>query len=204
MYQFAGVTALANNLRFTLGTTNSSQTPLPIELVSFTARALNKAVELNWQTASEINNDYFTIERSKNGSDWEEIKRVDGAGTSLTVLNYSITDQNPYPGNSYYRLKQTDFDGQFEYFQVRNVRLGRFLGSHFEFYPNPVLDRLTIKGADLEMLGISICNFLGQEVTPNAKLISRNEHGVVVDFSSLLSGVYYIKIGATVNRIIKK
>jgi hypothetical protein len=84
---------------------------LPITLLSFQAEAKEQQVMTNWITATEINNDFFTIERSKDGSFWDKVGDVDGAGDSHTELSYSFIDQRPYTGVSYYRLRQTDFDG---------------------------------------------------------------------------------------------
>jgi hypothetical protein len=88
---------------------------LPIELINFIPHVQDNWVNLKWQTASEINNDYFTIEKSKTASNWIIVTQVNGAGNSSNILSYSTTDQIPYNGISYYRLKQTDFNGQFEY-----------------------------------------------------------------------------------------
>jgi hypothetical protein len=94
--------------------------PLPVELLSFTATANQDKmqVDLEWQTATEINNDYFTVQRSKNGVDFEDVFTKAGAGNSSTVKNYSGVDPSPYLGVSYYRLKQTDFNGSYSYSDV--------------------------------------------------------------------------------------
>lgn len=98
--------------------------PLPVELISFTADAVNnQSVLCRWTTATEINNDYFTVERSQDGMNFEPIGTVDGAGNSTSILQYQHPDHNPYRGISYYRLQQTDFDGQFSYSQSVAVRL---------------------------------------------------------------------------------
>lgn len=89
---------------------------LPIELLAFTAEVRSDVILLNWLTATEINNDYFTIERSADLNSWEQVGMVQGAGTTSMGREYSLTDHFPMPGVSYYRLKQTDFDGTFEYF----------------------------------------------------------------------------------------
>jgi hypothetical protein len=89
---------------------------LPIELVSFDAgKNEEQRVTLTWVTASEINNNFFTIERSKNGFDFVPILNIPGAGNSTSTLHYSIEDENPLEGDNYYRLKQTDYDGAFTY-----------------------------------------------------------------------------------------
>ncbi len=94
---------------------------LPIELISFDARYSDAVVELTWSTASEINNNYFTIERSSDGRNFEVLKNILGAGNSTTINNYSESDLNPLQGWSYYRLKQTDFDDSFTYSEIVSV-----------------------------------------------------------------------------------
>jgi hypothetical protein len=95
---------------------NFNDSPLPIELLSFEARLQGNAVSLQWVTASEINNDYFTIEKSTNLFDWSILGFVDGAGTTNLKQHYNFTDNASIKGVAYYRLKQTDLDGAFEYF----------------------------------------------------------------------------------------
>lgn len=97
-------------------------TPLPIELVSFEANVNDNRIELRWVTATEINNDYFTIEKSLDAKVWEVVIIVAGAGNSNQLLDYFDVDYEPIEGVSYYRLKQTDFDGKFEYFNIVPVK----------------------------------------------------------------------------------
>lgn len=89
---------------------------LPIELLSFTPEIKPDRILLNWTTGTEINNDYFTIERSRDLYGWEVMGFVEGAGNSSVPLSYSFSDMRPLDGLGYYRLKQTDFDGKYEYF----------------------------------------------------------------------------------------
>ncbi len=84
---------------------------LPIELTFFNAKPLGDIVKLSWQTAAEINNDYFTVERSVNGTDFIPVVNVNGAGNSAMAINYDAEDDSPITGTNYYRLRQTDFDG---------------------------------------------------------------------------------------------
>jgi hypothetical protein len=95
--------------------------PLPVKLISFTAALNNKVVEINWSTASEINNNYFTIERSDDGKNFLPLTTVRGAGNSQAMLNYNAMDAQPLPGTSYYRLKQTDFNGATETFGMVSI-----------------------------------------------------------------------------------
>jgi len=92
--------------------------PLPVELISFTGHAEKNYNMLEWITASEINNDYFTLEKSPDGIAFDTLATIDGAGNSNIVLNYSKTDEHPYPHISYYRLKQTDFNGNYKYSRI--------------------------------------------------------------------------------------
>ncbi len=108
------VSGLTNFSDFTLGGAHLVN-PLPIELLSFAATYQNGTVQLRWSTGSEINNNYFTIERSRDAVNAEIIGFVNGAGNSLRTLHYRFIDHKPLGGISYYRLKQTDFDGSFEY-----------------------------------------------------------------------------------------
>ncbi|MDG2450438.1 MAG: LamG domain-containing protein, partial [Saprospiraceae bacterium] len=123
----------------------NSVTPLPIDLVSFTANVNDDRVDLKWLTSTEINNDYFTIERSVDGVLWEEIGVVVGAGNSFTPLDYQFTDQFPIEGSSYYRLKQTDFDNKQQHHQKQEVFQEDYTAVassvfQMELYPNPVQD----------------------------------------------------------------
>lgn len=95
---------------------------LPVTLVSFNAYPQPDRVDLKWVTASEINNDYFTLERSADAINWQKIHKTSGAGNSTQMNYYSWSDREALNGTSYYRLSQTDFDGQTEYFQVVVVR----------------------------------------------------------------------------------
>ena len=181
-----------------------SNLTLPIELVTFSATIThNKRVRLDWETASEKNNDYFTVERTIDGINWEIIKHVDGAGDSSTPLNYSEIDNNPYPGISYYRLKQTDFDGQFSYSKMISINFQEFREARVSVYPNPVNNKLTIQGDKPELEDIQVYDVFGQNVTGFTRQETSFENRVVIDLSRLNVGVYYIKSKTTTNRICK-
>jgi len=202
VYQFAGVTDIADNLRFTLGSINILETPLPIELIDFFAKQVdNKYVQLAWQTASETNNDYFTIERSENGQKWLELKVVEGAGNSSSSLRYSTIDQHPYSGISYYRLKQTDFDGKFEYSKISSVEI-KYIG--IDIYPNPTESQIIITGDKSELEQLKLYNILGQNVTNLIKQFQNGESMMIIDLSSLTEGTYYIKTKTTTNKVYKQ
>ncbi len=129
----------ANNLNITY----SSASPLPIELTSFTGRALEKAIILKWATASELDNDYMAVERSADGIKFEEIGRVKGSGTTQEPQQYSLTDERPLYGINYYRLRQVDFDGAFEYHKIISVAFnGKGANMSVSVFPNPANEML--------------------------------------------------------------
>lgn len=176
---------------------------LPIELLNFEAYYSQNQVQLNWQTASELNNDFFTIERSINGSNWGKLVTVDGAGNSSFLLNYSTIDNNPYSGISYYRLKQTDFNGQFKYSQIRSVNIKSLKDFQIEIYPNPTSNQITIMGNETELESISIYDIRGRDITNLTKKIMDAGTKLVIDLSELNAGTYYIKTKNTNNKVSK-
>tara|TARA_B100000809_G_scaffold263609_1_gene317260 strand:+ start:3760 stop:5139 length:1380 start_codon:yes stop_codon:yes gene_type:complete len=120
---------------------------LPIELISFEANINDDRVDIKWVTASEINNDFFTVERSVDAKKWVEIIEVSGVGNSNSLLEYYETDFEPKEGISYYRLKQTDFDGNFEYFNIVPIRYKKnnTRDGAISLFPNPVNRGETVK-----------------------------------------------------------
>ena len=180
-----------------------TEIPLPIELFMFKAYVQGNYVILEWKTASEINNDYFTIEKSKTANNWIIVTKVNGAGNSSNILSYKAIDQTPYNGITYYRLKQTDFDGKYEY--------SAFISVNFEqnttgviIYPNPINNQITIHANEQELTNIKIYNMLGQDVTNRIKQLSKSDNNVVIDLSNLTSGLYTVKTRTTANKVYKK
>lgn len=116
---------------------------LPIELSSFTGKVKQNTTYLNWSTATEINNDYFSIERSRDGREFSEIGQVKGAGTSYEPQAYAFTDERPLHGQNYYRLRQVDFDGKFSYSPVVIATFGK--ASQMTLSPLPASENLRIQ-----------------------------------------------------------
>lgn len=178
---------------------------LPIELLDFNVAVIsNNEVSLTWVTGSEINNNFFTIERSRDGLDWEFVLNVNGAGTSSEVMEYQSIDKNPYYGDSYYRLKQTDFDGEFEYSMIRHISINRNKDSKVEIYPNPTKDQITIEGDSYELKRISITNLEGQDVQNSIKINKLNNSKAIIDLSQLPKGVYIIETRTSLNKVYKQ
>lgn len=149
LYRFSAVTALVDGARFTLGTTNMAITPLPIELVSFTANSeRNGTVQLDWATASEWDNRYFEVERSDDLSNWSVIGRVEAVGHSNALVEYDAIDELPLRGTNYYRLRQVDLDGTSTTSHVAVVEIAGTSGDPFSLYPNPATEGVFLRCHD--------------------------------------------------------
>ena len=172
---------------------------LPVELTSFAAVTDNRNVTLNWSTATELNNSGFQIERSS-GSEFQSVGFIAGHGTTTEVQNYSFVDQNVVAGNYSYRLKQIDFNGNFEYSDVVEVEvLGVKEFTLGQNYPNPFNPSTSINFslAVDSKVSLRIFDVLGQEVATlvNGQLAAGSQR-VSFDASSLNSGVYFYRIDA--------
>ena len=174
-------------------------TQLPIELIYFNANNNKTNITLNWQTATEDNNDYFTLERSADGVNYEIIGTVLGAGNSSVTLNYSYTDNNPVNGVSYYRLTQTDYNGDFEVFSPVSVS---FLNEgNLEVYPNPAINEFNISMAgSMGRVSINLYSVIGTLVKNN----ETDNNFTTIDISDLPSGYYMMVISANNSKITKK
>jgi hypothetical protein len=158
---FSGIN-FQNGDRFTIGNTDLAK-PLPIELISFTAVAQQAEVKLAWSTASELNNDSFTVQRSQDAEQWQDVIKVKGAINSNERIDYETLDGLPFTGVSYYRLKQTDLDGQYSYSSVRRVEITALF--QLKVYPNPSSGKFTISaGFELQPENIKLYNAIGQEM----------------------------------------
>ncbi len=188
IYEFANITGLADNLRFTLSSINTTQTPLPIDELRFQTSVINKqSVLLDWSTINENNNDYFTIERSKNAVDWENVNNIKSKGNGN--YSYQEIDENPFLGVSYYRLRQTDYDNSIRYSNIQAVRLDNN-NDPITIYPNPTKHSITIKGHQKALANIKIFNTLGQDVSDQISIINNNNKSTRIDLSKLSTGIY--------------
>lgn len=133
-YAISGVTSIAAVTYFSIGYEDQ---PLPIELRSFEARFLNGIVKLDWVTVTETNNAWFTIERSEDGLHFDSLFSLEGAGISMEVKRYHEIDEYPLPGRSYYRLRQTDYDGLYTFSNVVMVYNPNVAETAMTIYPNP-------------------------------------------------------------------
>lgn len=170
--------------------------PLPIELISFQAVHADGMVQLTWATQSETNNDYFTIEKSTDGIHFEELKRVAGAGNSNCLLNYAEVDNNPGTGVCYYRLKQTDYDGMFQYSQVVVVNIDPEVD--ISIYPNPVMinGHINLVGEWDEYANMQILN-------TNGFIMKSAPVNNMYDLTGLPAGIYFLQVNIN-NRILTR
>ncbi len=174
---------------------------LPVKLLSFNAGILsNKQISLDWATATEFNNNYFTIERSINGSNWEAVTVIKGAGNSVNELKYNTIDKTPYAGVSYYRLKQTDIDGKIFYSQVRKIQLQENIGTVITAFPNPTYDKSLIKG-NTELGPIHIFNLLGEDISSRVKIIRKDKMHAEIYLGPLKTGIYIVAANSKVLKI---
>lgn len=160
--------------------------PMPVEFSKFTANQLDKSSILLFSTASETNNDYFTIERSADGRSYDVIGQIKGAGDSNRELSYEFIDENPTPGINYYRIKQTDFDGKYSYSEIRSVRhnLGKITVT-----PRNTDGRLTVF-TDLDHYDLVVINSAGQEVQKFASLSF--DQNIAIE--TLQAGIYFLRL----------
>ena len=166
---------------------------LPVELLEFkaTANSAVKNVDLTWVTASEINNDYFVIERSTDANDWSPLDSVDGAGNSNAVLTYHYPDNNPYSGTSYYRLKQRDFDGTTEYSHIEVVN---FEGLEIiSLFPNPSNGEvsISIKSSATGTLELKAYDSLGKLVSNEVFQVNEGVSNITTQINAA-DGKYFI------------
>ena len=167
----------------------SYSSPLPVELLGFTATKSENSVVMNWSTATEIDNDYFEIERSSDGNKFETVGTVKGAGNSVVTNFYSFVDLQPMPGVNYYRLKQVDFNGNKMYSPMVAVEFNSTNTNMVTLFPNPAANQVFLTGNFKTESHIIIYNTLGQVV----KDLNYNS-GSAIDISELDDGHYILMI----------
>jgi hypothetical protein len=175
---------------FYLGSINPTMTTLPIELSSFAATPANGEIVLNWSTAQEMNSDYFTVQRSADGSTWQDLQQVAAAGNSTTVASYTAYDRSPLAGASYYRLMITNNDGGTTYSVVVSVSLNEQV-SGISVYPNPAVNFINITFSTAGDYTLTLVTETGQILATN---VSENTGNLVWDVSNRIPGIYFIQI----------
>ncbi len=170
---------------------------LPITLSYFKAQLQNDKIHFDWETLNEINNSFFTIEQSSNGLDWIELAKVNGQGNSSKPTSYRYIDNYPVSSRTlYFRLKQTDFDGQFSYSEILLVQNPN---NKILIYPTPANKYINIEGVPNQ--DFKLFNSAGVNVTSSVQ--NTIENGVlIIKTSRLQNGLYFLEIGKQTFRTI--
>lgn len=162
---------------------SAGNTILPVDFISLIAVPMSKTTMVKWATAQESGNEYFAVERSQDGSRFNEIGRVRGNGTSAVAIAYEFEDKNPLEGVTYYRLRQVDFDGTTAFSSVVSVER---VFSGITAFPNPASDRLFVRGANQSSAVVLDLN--GRQV----KQVAQVTDGI--DVSTLRAGTYLLRV----------
>ncbi len=183
---------------FTFGR-NSSAIALPITLVSFQTKIKEGKVDLKWVTMSEKNNDYFTLEKTKDGINYKQIKKIKGAGNFNEIIKYEETDENPYIGISYYRLSQTDFDGQQQFYPLQSVSLEIKNESTISVQPNPINLKeelkIIIASEKNQIAIVSLLDSFGRTCFSNTFQTIENQNTIEITLpDKIIEGIYFLKI----------
>jgi Secretion system C-terminal sorting domain len=171
--------------------------PLPIELISFDAHYNGKETELYWATATELNNDYFTVECSHNGQEFVEILRQPGAGTSLNAHTYTGFDYHPVNGVNYYRLKQTDFNGQYSYSQIVPVNISNAVQSTFgivQALPSEESLNLLISLGNSANLSVEVFDMQGRRLSYQTTTATGTQSSISLSTAGWAAGFYLVKV----------
>ena len=179
---------------------------LPVELLYFTGYVKGTNVILEWATASEENNDYFSIQRSKDGKNFETIGTVDGAGTSNEVIEYLYVDKKPYKGVNYYRLKQTDYDGQESFSDIIKVNVNTDVFEIVDIYPVPAEGSvvITFNSNSEDFVNLTIFDITGKESMSEQYYAYIGFNSVSVKVSDLAKGVYFLHLEKNGERVYTK
>jgi Secretion system C-terminal sorting domain len=160
--------------------------PLPIELISFEAKRIEDQVEIIWTSSVEINNDYYTLERSVDGIHFNELATIEGAGNSNTLKSYMYTDEEAIHNTLYYRLKQTDYNGATEYLKTIVVAANY----QFNVYPNPNNGNFQIE-LETDATNVMVYNIYGQKVWEQ-KTLSRGIYTIQIPLKE--SGIFWLNM----------
>ncbi|WP_210489228.1 T9SS type A sorting domain-containing protein [Rufibacter aurantiacus] len=197
----------ANGGTSTLSPTVIIGTPLPVTLTSFTASATNNGIKLNWTTASEKDNAYFQVERSQNGKTFLSIGQVKGNGTSNVAKTYSFTDVSAPAGTVYYRLKQVDVDGEFEYSKVVSVAAsGNKATAQVAVSPNPFTKEVSISINSVEerIVQVELYDLNQKLIYHETATVTSGKVTLTRDLSRLANGVYILRItGTSLSEVIR-
>jgi hypothetical protein len=188
----------------TFGSKSGTVNPLPVEFLSFNAEPSGSVVDVTWSTAVEMNTDYFMVQHSKDGINFQNVVQVDAAGNSSTVKNYSTVDPDPYPGISYYRLKQVDNDGKFAYSEMMAVNFSG--GNAMTVYPSPSSGNfnVSISGEKGKAVLLIVRDALGREFYSKVLLLDNDDFTQAIDLSGKIPSGIYMVTASSDDRVLEK
>ena len=193
---------LTFNFREFNGTVNyRTGTSLPVILSSFEVKPSDNTSILSWKTTSEINSYYFSIEHSVDGVTWENLKNMDAVGSPQ---NYKWIHENPVMGINYYRLGQTDKNGEKEYFKIKKVKFNEGLKEDKLYvYPNPATNIINVVGSKDDLYGIQFLDFYGKSLLDEIAIKTTSE-GIQIDLLDLPKGLFILKAGNKSTLVLRK
>ena len=173
---------------------------MPISLLHFTASATNGNVVVEWTTATEINSNYFEVERSNDGKTFAAIANIPAAGFNTTELNYSSIDQNPFSGVSYYRLKEVDMNGKENFSNIKSVQFCQN-ANNVLITSNPGSSYVScvITSSENENASIQILNSVGMVVYSSKQNLYSGANMFSIDETNLASGIYLFVVNSATN-----
>jgi len=189
------VKGVSNFSPFTFGSTSGNDNALPVELLHFHAQADQDHVDMDWVTASETNNSHFIVQKRVDEK-WENIGKIEGNGTTTAEHTYHFEDLEFRQGITYYyRIKQVDFDGSYEYSEVRSVRAEEDQFNSVAIYPNPVSDKLNLKvrAKASQTMQVSILNLYGKVVYQDEIGVQQGENQQELPLKQLDPAQYIIE-----------
>ena len=187
---YSGVT-VNNNATYTMGSTSSANA-LPVEFLYITAKQELSENRIDWATAMEENNSHFIVERTHDGASWESLDEIGGAGFSSNIMKYTYLDQNPYSDVNYYRIKQVDYDGRYDYSPIVMVNsLIEEANISLKVYPSPAMDYVQVQWGQEEETGKIVLIGLNGNVV--AEQMPDQHNAMVIDLTSVKDGVYFVQ-----------
>ena len=185
-----------SNENFTLAATTATYPPLPVDLISFDGQCNNHLTQIEFTVASQVNNEYFTIERSANLVDWEDIGIIAGGATTNELITYNWTDETPFNGTKYYRLSQTDINGDIKYFNPIALECENEID--FNLYPNPSTESINIAlnfdYSSSEETFINIRTLRGEIIKSVPIFLNKGYNNFEIDCNDLPKGIYLVMI----------
>ncbi|HLC82228.1 MAG TPA: T9SS type A sorting domain-containing protein, partial [Bacteroidia bacterium] len=203
-----GTVAVTGANSFSPWVLSSSLAPLPVELLLFTASLNNNNVDLFWATASETNNDFFTIEKSADGQIFNSIAIINGAGSSTSTIDYFDIDRNPIVGISYYRLKQTDFDGRSSFSNIVPIEYNPNADPNISLFPNPsdagATAYVQLNQMEGEEVLVVLRDITGRELFSKIIITGSNNEIVALDPEGKIAKGSYLITASSANKFYSK